>query len=77
MIRTGPILHQGETTMFLDVMPHALAKQKKEIDQLRTGLLEIRRRLVEMPGVTCGMSDVIDHALGSHFERSDGSQKDG
>ena len=32
---------------------------------MRAGLVEIRRRLIEMPGVTCGMNDVIDHALGS------------
>lgn len=60
--------------MFLDVMPHALAEQKKEIDRLRTGLLEIRRRLVVMPGITCGMSDVIDHALGSVCDTPEGAR---
>ncbi len=38
---------------------------RRENDRRKTGLLEIRRRLVEMPSVICGMGDVIDHALDS------------
>ena len=50
---------------------HAVESQLAEIERLRAGLLEIRRRLKDMPGVTCGMDDVIDHALPPLNEQSE------
>ncbi len=51
-----------------------LHRSQVEIGNLREGLLEIRRRLAEMPGVTCGMADVIDHALPSVSQTPESSE---
>ncbi len=56
---------------FDHMVPSDVRELLGEIERLRAGLLEIRRRRKDMPGVTCGMDDVIDHALPSLSETDD------